>query len=177
MLCALFGVAVNQLFFFNGLNLSSSINASIIMTLNPLIVVVLSFFSIGRNDFPRIGLLVFYLAQQGPFYSLCLVQARGTELVLGDFFFSINAASYGVYLVLVKPLMAKYRPLTIITYAFTIGLIYVLLFPLTISELRTTDFTVLTLDNWMRVGYVVICVTFFAYLLTLFRTQKVVAFC
>ena len=42
--CGLFGVAINQLFFFHGLNLSSSINSGIIMALNPMMVVILSFF-------------------------------------------------------------------------------------------------------------------------------------
>jgi drug/metabolite transporter (DMT)-like permease len=38
----LFGVAVNQLFFFHGLNLSSALNAGIIMALNPLMVFILA---------------------------------------------------------------------------------------------------------------------------------------
>ena len=42
-MCGIFGVAVNQLFFFEGLNLSTPINASIIMTVNPIIVIIISF--------------------------------------------------------------------------------------------------------------------------------------
>ena len=38
----LFGVTINQLFFFHGLNLSSSINSGIIMTMNPILVVILA---------------------------------------------------------------------------------------------------------------------------------------
>ena len=44
MLCGLFGVALNQMFFFHGLNLSSSINSGIIMSMNPIMVAILSFF-------------------------------------------------------------------------------------------------------------------------------------
>ena len=40
--CSLFGIAINQLLFFEGLNLTTPINASIVMTVNP--VLVLSFF-------------------------------------------------------------------------------------------------------------------------------------
>ena len=36
--CGLFGVAINQLLFFEGLNLTTPINASIIMTVNPILV-------------------------------------------------------------------------------------------------------------------------------------------
>ena len=40
--CGLFGVAINQLFFFEGLNLTTPINAAIIMTTSPILVIVFS---------------------------------------------------------------------------------------------------------------------------------------
>ena len=43
-LCGLFGVAMNQLFFFHGLSLTSPVNTGIIMTVNPILVMILSFF-------------------------------------------------------------------------------------------------------------------------------------
>ena len=43
-LCGLFGVALNQLFFFHGLNLSSAFNSGIIMAMNPIMVGILAFF-------------------------------------------------------------------------------------------------------------------------------------
>src|ERR1017187_1011513 len=39
-----FGVALNQMLFFKGLNLSTPINASIIMTSNPILVLILTAF-------------------------------------------------------------------------------------------------------------------------------------
>ena len=42
MLCGLFGVAINQLFFFEGLNLTTPINAAIIMTISPVLVIITS---------------------------------------------------------------------------------------------------------------------------------------
>ena len=41
-LCGLFGVTANQLMFFNGLKLTSTISTSIIMVTSPIIVSVLS---------------------------------------------------------------------------------------------------------------------------------------
>ena len=46
-LCGLFGVAINQLFFFEGLNLTTPINAAIIMTVNPVLVIIISALLIG----------------------------------------------------------------------------------------------------------------------------------
>ena len=42
-ICGVFGVAINQLFFFEGLNLTTPINAAIVMTINPILVILLSF--------------------------------------------------------------------------------------------------------------------------------------
>jgi drug/metabolite transporter (DMT)-like permease len=86
--------------------------------------------------------------------------------MLGDLFLFINALSYGIYLVLVKPLMQRYSPLTVITYVFSFGTIYVLLFPPTMSDLFTIDFSIIPAVIWWKIAYIVVCVTFFTYLLT-----------
>ena len=43
-ICGLFGVAANQLMFFEGLHHTSTINASIIMVTNPILVLILATF-------------------------------------------------------------------------------------------------------------------------------------
>ena len=40
VLCGLFGVAINQMLFFKGLNLTTPINASVIMVTNPILVLI-----------------------------------------------------------------------------------------------------------------------------------------
>ena len=42
LVCGITGVALNQLFFFNGLQITSPLNASIIMTSNPIVVMVIA---------------------------------------------------------------------------------------------------------------------------------------
>ena len=44
IVCGFFGVALNQLLFFKGLDITSPINASIIMTSNPILVLLISSF-------------------------------------------------------------------------------------------------------------------------------------
>ena len=165
--CAIFGVAVNQLFFFNGLNLSSSINAGIIMTINPILVVILSFFILKERITwqKSVGVMI------GATGAVLLTLTAGTgsgDSLLGDLFLFINAASYAVYLVLVKPLMKKYKPFTVITYIFSFGLLYVLLYPPVLTELAATDFSQIPMDAVLKIAYVIIGVTFFAYLLTVY---------
>lgn len=173
-ICGVFGVANNQLFFFHGLNLSSSINAGIIMTLNPIMVAILAFFILkeGISTMKTIGILL------GATGAILLTLTAGTgveDSMLGDLFLFINALSYGIYLVLVKPLMKKYSPLTVITYVFSFGTIYVLLFPPTIRDLITTDFSVIPMEIWWKIIYVVICVSFLAYLLTVSALKHLTA--
>ena len=140
--CGMFGVTVNQLFFFNGLNLSSSINSGIIMTLNPIMVVILSYFLIRDpiNVKRTIGVL---LGATGAVLLTLSSGAASSESLLGDIYLLINAASYAVYLVIAKPLMAKYSPLTVITYVFSFGMLFILIYPPTLTEFVATDFSLI----------------------------------
>ena len=171
-LCALFGVAINQLFFFHGLNLSSSINSGIIMATNPMLVVVLSYFLLKEAlSWKRTtGILI------GAIGAILLTLKGGTgkgDSILGDAFLFINALSYAFYLVLVKPLMKTYSPLTVITYVFSFGMLYVLLFPPTITDLSQTDFTRIPSSAWWIILYVIVGVTFLTYLLTVYGLKYV----
>jgi len=168
--CGMFGVAINQMCFFHGLSLSSSINAGIIMTVNPILVVILSFFILKERITTRksVGILI---AATG---AILLTLTAGTgsgDSVLGDLLLFINAASYAMYLVLVKPLMQRYSPLTVITYVFTFGLIYILIYPPTLTEFFATDFSALTKSIIWKIVYIVVGVTFLTYLLTVYALK------
>jgi drug/metabolite transporter (DMT)-like permease len=173
--CAAFGVAVNQLFFFHGLNASSSINSGIIMAMNPIMVVLLSYLVLNEAlNTPKLtGILL------GTTGAVLLTLSAGGmgkgDSVLGNVFLMINSASYAVYLVMAKPLMAKYRPLTLITWIFTIGFIFVLLFPPTLLDLKVTDFSIIPGSAWLKILYVIIGVTFLTYLLTMYGLSKLSA--
>ncbi len=169
--CGLFGVATNQLFFFHGLNLSSSINSGIIMTLNPIMVVILSYFVLKENitTYRVAGIL---LGATGAILLTLSSSSQSAELAMGDLFLLINAASYAIYLVITKPLMMKYRPITVITYTFLFGLLFVIVFPLTLIDVFKTDFSLLTGSVLWKVIYVIVGVTFLAYFLTMYGLSK-----
>ncbi|XOV66454.1 MAG: DMT family transporter [Fluviicola sp.] len=170
--CGLFGVAMNQLFFFNGLHLTSSINTGIIMTINPILVVILSYLILKEKITWRksVGILI---GATGAVLLTLTSGAGATDSVLGDVFIFINAASYAMYLVLVKPLMSRYNPVTVITYVFTFGLIYVALYPPALMEVSQMDFSAISGSEWGVILYVIIGVTFLTYLLTVYGLQYV----
>jgi drug/metabolite transporter (DMT)-like permease len=166
-LCAVFGVAVNQLFFFHGLNLSSAINSGIFMSINPILVTILSLFILKD----KVTLVRAFGIVLGTTATILLTLTAGTgkgDSVLGDTFLFINAVSYAIYLVMAKPLMQKYSPLTVITWVFTFGLLFVLIFPPTLLDLSNTNFSVIPFQVWYKIIYVIIGVTFFTYLLTMY---------
>lgn len=165
--CGLFGVAVNQLFFFHGLNLSSSFNSGIIMAMNPIMVIILSFFILKEKATATRMTGIIMGALGAILLTFKGATAKG-DSSLGDLFLFINALSYAVYLVIAKPLMQQYSPLTVIKWVFTFGLVFVLLFPPTIPELVATDFSKMDATIWLKITYVVIGVTFLTYLLTMY---------
>lgn len=172
-LSGLFGVAANQLFFFEGLDLTTPINSSIIMTVNPVLVLVLS--AIILKD--KLSLLKILGIITGASGAILLI-SQGGELSLfspgeslGNFLIFVNATSYGLYLVIVKPLMQKYSPIQVIKWVFFFGLLYVI--PFGIPELADTNFATFSSEIWLKIGFVVIFTTFFAYLLNIFAMKTV----
>jgi drug/metabolite transporter (DMT)-like permease len=166
-ICGLFGVAINQLFFFHGLNQSSAFNAGIIMAFNPIIVLVLSFFILKNNINYRqlVGVL---LGATGAILLTMNSFKDNSSTFMGDVFLVVNTISYALYLILAKPLMAKYRPLTVVTWIFTFGLLFVLLFPPMLRDVSNTNFSVIPMNIVGIIIYVIVGVTFLTYLLTMY---------
>jgi drug/metabolite transporter (DMT)-like permease len=100
--------------------------------------------------------------------------ASGTSWA-GDVLLLINSVSYAIYLVIAKPLMTKYKPFTVITYVFTFGLLFVLLFPPTLPQLWETSFSSFPAEIWLKILYVVVGVTFLTYLLTMYGLSSLSA--
>lgn len=171
-LCAVFGVALNQLMFFHGLMRTSPVNASIIMVATPILVLVLSGVLIGE----RITWMKTLGIGVGATGALSLIflksdDGAGGATVLGDAFILINASSFGIYLVIVKPLMRKYSAVTVMAWCFLIGSLVVL--PFGWGEFAAVDWMELSTAAMLAMVFVVIMVTFVAYLLNTWALGKV----
>lgn len=171
ILSGVLGVATNQLLFFHGLNLTSPIDASIIITAVPVLVL---FFSaiILKEKITNNKLLGIFIGAVG---AVLLVwygkKAGGTSSVLGNLLVFINACSYALYLVLVKPLMKKYNAITVVSWAFLFG--FIAMFPFGFPEIIKTDFSAFTLNTYLTVTYVVLGTTFLAYLFNVYALNHV----
>jgi drug/metabolite transporter (DMT)-like permease len=171
-LCGFFGVAMNQLFFFNGLELTSAINAGIIMTSTPILVVILAYF-ILKESITSLKVLGVLLGAIGAIALTLAGRQPGFDSPLGDLFIFINALSFGIYLVMVKPLMKKYKPLTVITYNFLFGWLFVIAYPNVILEVVQTNYAAFPVEIWWKIGFVIIGATFFTYLLNIYALKHV----
>ena len=170
-ICGVFGVAGNQLMFFYGLNLTSPINAAIIMTCNPILVLIISAILIKEKITSRkifgtalgltgaVGLILYKGAN-----------ALSTDGFIGDLFIFLNATSYAIYLVLVKPLMQKYRPITVIKWIFLFGFIYVI--PFGFSEFQSIDWSSFSTNIWWAFAFVIVGTTFLAYLFNILGLKE-----
>lgn len=172
-ICGLFGVSANMLLFFKGLSLTSPIDSSIMMMTTPVLVTFLSFL-ILKNKLTITKVSGVFLGLIGAIYLIYLGadnQNKESDLV-GNLLVFLNASSYGIYLVLVKPLMSKYKPFTVITYVFTFGLIYTLPFGLYDIFSFKNNFQ-FDYHIGLSIAFVILFTTFGAYLLNIFALKQV----
>lgn len=170
-ICGFFGVAANQLMFFYGLNITTPINAGIIMTSNPILVLIASAI-ILKNRITKTKLAGIFLGITGALLLLLFKTdfSFGSETLLGDLFIFLNALSYGIYLVIAVPLMRKYSPITVIKWVFTFGFIFVL--PFGFNQFIEIEWDLFKTDIWLKFGFVIIGTTFLAYLFNIYGLKK-----
>jgi drug/metabolite transporter (DMT)-like permease len=133
--CGLLGVAANQLMFIKGLSLTSEIHASLIMITTPILVMIMSWL-ILKEKLTWKKILGVLLGASGVYYLVTLAGSTtgSPSSVTGDLLVMANAACYGLYLVLAKPLMAKYSPYTAAFWFFFYGSLFVI--PFGVPELK-----------------------------------------
>lgn len=173
-IAALFGVVINMLFFFKGLEFTSPIHASAIMTITPIIILVLSAYVLGEKitSLKIAGVVI------GLIGALILTiygkSARaGDNVPLGNVLIFLNAISYSVYVILIKKLTAKYHPFSFIKWLFLFGLI--ILIPFGYNELTEVQWETFTPNITYSVLFVIIGATFGTYLLNPLALNKLKA--
>lgn len=169
--CAIFGMVINMLMFFKGLSLSTPINSSVIVTLSPIIVFVLSAIFIGEKvTWKRtLGILLGLGGALGLVWFGEKTRVNAPDIPLGNVLFMINAFSYAVYLVLVKPLTAKYHPITLMKWLFLTAIFINL--PFTWEEFSRVSWATLPPHVVWKMMYVVVGTTFLTYLLNVYALQ------
>ncbi|PKP34062.1 MAG: EamA/RhaT family transporter [Bacteroidetes bacterium HGW-Bacteroidetes-17] len=162
--CALFGVAINQIMFFEGLNLSTPINASILMTSTPIITTIFAFFLIKER--PNLLKIVGIILGTSGATAIILMGGNfslSSDLFVGNLFLFLNAVSFALYLVIAKPLLVKYKTMTVIRWVFNFGIIFAL--PFCIKPALEVNYQLFDFRVWASMFYILFAVTILAYLL------------
>ena len=163
--CSFLGMVINMLAFFKGLELSTPVNSSVIITISPIIVFIFSAFLLKEKIklirsagilFGFVGalILVLYTAKTG---------LNAPNIPLGNILFIVNSFAYGLYLVLVKPLIEKYNVINLLKWLFLLAIF--MNFPLTFDEFSSVHWTNLPIkEAILPMVFVVVGTTFCTYL-------------
>lgn len=170
--CALFGMVLNMLMFFKGLSLSTPINSAVSMTITPVLLLLLTALILRERItwvktlgivFGLSGALVLILFQEK-------AQENAPNIPLGNLLFVLNAISYSFYLILVKPLVSKYKPITILKFFFLIA--FCINLPIGYSEFLEVEWTNLGLSDIASMLFVIVATTFLTYLFNIFALKQ-----
>lgn len=169
-LCSILGVVLNQYLFFEGLKLSHPVQTAILHTTSPIFVMVFASLLLGeKTGWSKVaGIALGAAGAMG----LVLQKAEvnfSTDTLTGNLFILGNIISYSLYLVLIKPVMAKHNALTVIKWAFLFGLVFST--PFTLPGLGGIAWDKMPAEILTGIIFVVLGATFLAYLLTIYALK------
>jgi drug/metabolite transporter (DMT)-like permease len=169
--CSFFGMVINQVLFLLGLSYTSPVNSSIIVSTNPIFAFVFAALILKENfTFLKgagmaIGLagVVLLILQNG-------TPDVGSTTFLGDVFTLVNTMSWAFYTVIIKRMVEKYHPVTVMKWTFLFAMLTTV--PLGYSEWSTMDWTAISLKGWLGISFIVVFATYIGYLLISFGLRR-----
>ncbi|MEO8431983.1 MAG: DMT family transporter [Acidobacteriota bacterium] len=156
LLYALLGVSLNQVLFILGLSMTTAINTAILTATIPVFTLAAAVL-LGRETLrPRAAAGV-ALASAGILILLDVGRFDfGSRYLRGNLLILANSLSYSFYLLLSRPILARYGPSTIVSRIFLYGSGPILLFAAP-SLFRFTPAAVSARAWWALAGIVVVC--------------------
>ena len=175
IICAIFGMGLNMITALNGLYNSTPINSSIITTLAPIFIFLISVILLKEKISKRkyTGVFIGFIGT----LTLILLNEKSLEnapnINLGNFYLFINSISYALYFVLVKPLTEKYNMITIMKWLFLFSIFINM--PFGLVEFMQVEWVEINHTSFIKIFYVVFCTTFLVYLLNLYALKNLKA--
>lgn len=171
LLCAVTGIAINQLAFIKGLSLTYSIHASLLLLITPILITFIAAWVLKERltNNKLIGLAL------GIGGALVLILAKdrsgnAEDVFIGDLLVILNAVSYTIYFVLVKPLMVDYNPIAVLRNVFTIGFFIIL--PFCWMEFSQIEWAIYSSKEYLTLAMIAIPGTFCAYLFNIYGIKN-----
>lgn len=170
--CSIFGMVLNMLLFFKGLSLSTPINSAVSMTVTPILLLILSALLL-KEKISWLKVLGISVGLSGALILILFqkkTQFNAPNIPLGNLLFVLNAISYAFYIILAKPLIGKYKPVTLLKFFFLFSLIINL--PIGFSQVAEVAWNELKIIEIGQLLFVVVATTFLTYLLNIFALKQ-----
>ncbi|HEV8270293.1 MAG TPA: EamA family transporter [Chitinophagaceae bacterium] len=169
-LCGLTGIAINQMFFIKGLTYTSAIHASLLILLTPILITVFAF-TVLKEKVTMIKAFGLALGIGGAVLLILSKEqsSSASDYLFGDLLIVINAISYTIYFIIVKPLMAAYPPLHVVRWVFTFGFLMIL--PFGWNEFVSIPWEKLEWSHYLSILFIVVPGTFLAYFFNIYGIQ------
>jgi drug/metabolite transporter (DMT)-like permease len=169
--CSFFGVVINQTLFLVGLDMTTPVNSSIILSTNPIFAFVFAALILKEHItfLKGIGLTIGFSGV------LMLILQNGTpdlasSTFLGDLYTLVNTISWAFYTVVIKKMLEKYHPVTVMKWTFLFGMFTNI--PLGYHQWSTMNWSAIPLSAWLEIAFVVVGATFLGYLLLTFGLRR-----
>ena len=169
--CSFFGVVINQVLFLLGLHYTSPVNSSIIISTNPIFafvfaaIILKESMSLMKGTGLAIGLsgVLLLILQNG-------TPDLSSNTFIGDIYTLVNTISWAFYTVIIKRMLEKYHPVTVMKWTFLFGMFTTI--PIGYKEWSTMDWSLITLNGWLGIAFVAVFATYLGYLLISFGLRR-----
>lgn len=169
-LYSLLGIALNQTLFINGVSRTTPVDASIIHVLNPILVLLFASLIIKEKiNFTKIVGVIFGALGAVTMIAYHKTVSFNQDNFIGNMLILCNLTSYALFLVLSKPIMKKYKTLTVMMWLFFFGVIYLL--PFSYKQVISISPEVIPLKAWLALAYIVFGTTVLTYLFTMYALK------
>jgi drug/metabolite transporter (DMT)-like permease len=166
---AFFGITANQLLFIAGLQRSTATNAVVLGATIPVFTVGIALL-LKREQATTAKLMGLAVAFIG---ALTVVGGArfeaGGRVLLGNLLMVLNSLSFSIYLVISRPILARYKTLPVITWTLLFGALGVLPFG---AEAFVARAPTLSTSTWAALFYIAIFPTVGTYFLNAYALRR-----
>jgi drug/metabolite transporter (DMT)-like permease len=153
VMLALIGNTAYQLFFINGIALTTATNSSLILATTPIFIILfgallgvekLSSRIVQSVLLSFLGILIIILGSGRP-------STFTNQSLIGDLLILANPICWSIYTVLSKPMLKEYSPLKLTTITMAIGTVPLLL--ISVPSLTTEAWSSIPTSSWLSLAF------------------------
>ena len=169
----LLGITLNQLAFIEGLSMTSPVDASIVTTVTPILVMIIAAFMLKEPITFQKTAGVLIGATGAVIFILQTHEDGGSGNISGMILCFLSSLSYAFYLVLIKPITLRYKPVTIMSWMFLFATLFLLPFGIgDILKIGSIE-KILDPDISFRLFFTLFAATYCTYLLIPYALQRI----